>query len=272
MTSAFSGGAEARPYVFAESGEGERDRLELLARMLDPMHRRALSLAGMRPGLRCLELGSGTGTIATWMADQVGARGSVLATDINLSFLKDLRHPNLTVRELDVLTGDIPRRSFDVITCRALLHHLSQWEPVVERLAGALKPDGVLVLIEPDAGAAVLGDPEHQRFWSAWCHWGRMEGIDFRLGRKLPRAVQRAGLDLHEVTMEVPFYGGGSSWDELYRSTVRAARPRPAAWTGRDPSAAFENLDRADGQLTCSFGWMAVCGRAAPATEAVPAQ
>ncbi|MEO3977808.1 class I SAM-dependent methyltransferase [Streptomyces sp. CAU 1734] len=272
MTKALPGSAVARPYVFAESGDGERERLELLARLLDPMHRRALSLAGMRAGLRCLELGSGTGTVATWMAGQVGAGGSVLATDINLSFLQDLRHPRLAVRELDVLTDGIPPRAFDVITCRALLHHLPAWESVVERLAAGLRPDGALVLIEPDAGAAVFGEPEHQRFWSAWCDWGRTQGIDFRLGRELPGAVRRAGLDPQGVTMEVPFYGGGSPWHELYRSTVTAARPRPAAWTGRDPSAEFERLGGRDGGVMCSFGWLAVCGRSPRDTPAEPSR
>ncbi|MGW1004755.1 class I SAM-dependent methyltransferase [Streptomyces sp. NPDC002520] len=256
-------------YVFADSGAKERDRLRLLARLTDPLHQRTLRAAGMRAGLRCLELGSGAGTMAEWMADQVGPEGYVLATDINLSLLKDLRRPNLEVRELDVITGEIPQNAFDVVTCRALLHHLPQWESVVRRMAGALKPNGVLVLIEPDATAAVFSEPEHQRFWSAWCRWGRVQGIDFSLGHKLPQAVQRAGLDLRDATMEVPFYSGGSPWGELYRSTVHAAQPRLGTWAGPDLISEFESLDTRDSRPMCSFGWMAVCGRATRDTTAV---
>ncbi|MFI2209546.1 class I SAM-dependent methyltransferase [Streptomyces sp. NPDC020141] len=257
--------ADAHPYVFADSGAEERDRLRLLARLLDPLHQRALRAAGMRAGLRCLELGSGAGTMAEWMADQVGADGHVLATDINPAFLGDLRRPNLTVRQLDVVTDEIPRSAFDVITCRALLHHLPRREFVMERLAAGLKPNGVLVLIEPDAGAAVFGAPEQRDFWSAWCRWGEAEGIDFRLGRELPRAVQRAGLDLRDVTMDVPFYGGESPWGVLYRSTVQAARPRLDAWIAPGLLAEFEDLGRQGAHPMCSFGWVAVCGRAADA-------
>ncbi|MCX4658738.1 class I SAM-dependent methyltransferase [Streptomyces uncialis] len=260
--------AAASPYVFAGSGAGEHDRLRLLARLLDPLHRRTLHTAGLRAGLRCLELGSGTGTIAAWMAGQVGATGHVTATDIDLTFLKHQRRPNLAVRELDVLTDEIPRGAFDMITCRALLHHLPQWEAVVGRLAGALKPDGALVLVEPDAGAAVFAEPAHQRFWSAWCRWGRTEGIDFRLGGALPRAVRRAGLDVQDMTMEVPFYSRRSPWGDLYRSTVEAARPY-ASGGGPDLIAEFEDLQAGSGDLMCSFGWVAVCGRAAPGAEAV---
>ncbi|MER5767369.1 methyltransferase domain-containing protein [Streptomyces sp. NPDC001985] len=263
MTSALPPeGTVAHPYVFAGSGSAERDRLLLLARLLDPLHQRALRAAGLRPGQRCLELGSGTGTIAGWMADQVGPDGHVLATDINLSFLRDLRRPNLSVRELDVLTDELPRDAFDVITCRALLHHLPRWESVVERLARALRPDGALVLIEPDASAAVFAGPEHQRFWSAWCRWGQTEGIDFRLGRRLPRAVERSGLDLRDVTMEVPFYTGDSAWGRLYRSTVEAARPSRTSWSGPGLLADFERLSGRTTHPTCSFGWVAVRARA----------
>lgn len=260
--------ATASPYVFAGSGAGERDRLRLLARLLDPLHQRALSTAGMRAGLRCLELGSGAGTIAEWMAGQAGATGHVTATDIDLTFLKRLQRPNLTVRALDVLTDEIPRGAFDVITCRALLHHLPQWEAVLGRLARALKPDGALVLVEPDAGAAVFAEPEHLRFWSAWCRWGRTEGIDFRLGGALPRAVLRAGLDLQDVTMEVPFYSGVSPWGDLYRSTVEAARPY-ASGGGPDLITEFDDLVAGSGDLMCSFGWVAVCARATPGAEGV---
>ncbi|MER6912735.1 methyltransferase domain-containing protein [Streptomyces sp. NPDC000594] len=263
MTNAFPAERAApHPYVFADSGSQEHDRLRLLARLLDPLHRRALGAAGIREGLHCLELGSGTGSMAGWMADQVGAGGSVLATDINLSFLRDLGRPNLAVRELDVVTGELPRAAFDLITCRALLHHLPRRESVVERLAQALKPDGVLVLVEPDADASVLAEPEHQRFWSAWCRWGQSEGVDFRLGRTLPRALRRAGLELQDMTMEVPFYSGGSPWDLLYRSTVRAAGPRLARWGGPDLVAEFDRLTTRDGHPVCSLGWVTVSGRA----------
>ncbi|WP_329014083.1 class I SAM-dependent methyltransferase [Streptomyces sp. NBC_00690] len=274
MASAFppEDAVAAPPYVFAGSGAGECDRLGLLARLLDPLHQRALQAAGMRSGLRCLELGSGTGTISAWMADQVGADGQVTATDINLSFLKDLPRSNLTVRELDVLSGEMPSEAFDVITCRALLHHLPQWESVVHRLAGALAPNGVLVLIEPDAGAALFGEAKHQRFWSAWCRWGQSEGIDFRLGHKLPRAVRLAGLDLRDVSIEVPFYCEGSPWSDLYRSTVEAARPRLGPWLAPDLIAEFKGSSSVGGDPMCSFGWVTVCGQVTAHVKSVQPQ
>jgi SAM-dependent methyltransferase len=254
--------APATSYVFADSGSRERDRLRTLATLMDPLHRRALRSGGLHAGLDCLEVGSGAGTMASWMAEQVGTDGHVVATDINLSFLEHLRSPTVSVCQLDVVADEMPRRAFDVVTCRALLHHLPQWESVVERLAGALKPNGLLALVEPDAGAAVLGDPEHDRFWSDWCRWGAGEGVDFRLGRKLPGAVQRAGLALEDVTMEIPFYTGGSAWGEFYRSTVRAAQPRMDRWDGSDLVAGFEALGPSATHAVCSFGWVAVCARA----------
>ncbi|MFJ3903982.1 methyltransferase domain-containing protein [Streptomyces sp. NPDC090025] len=249
-------------YVFAGAGEAERARLDLLARLTDPLHRRALSQAGLRAGLRCLELGAGTGTVAAWLAGRTGPEGQVLATDIDLSFLDGPARPPLEIRRVDAVKDELPPAAFDVVTASALLHHLPQWESVVDRMAAALAPGGALVLVEPDVGAALLGRPEHRRFWADWCRWGRSQGIDYGLGRKLPDAVRRAGLDVQDVTMEVPFYDEGSPWDTLYRATLQAIRPRLAGWDGPDLVAAYDRLPTGPGRPACGLGWTAVVGRA----------
>ena len=66
--------------------EAEDERLALLERIFDPLSRRRREL--VQPGWRCLEVGAGRGSMAVWLAEQVGESGEVVATDIDVTYLK----------------------------------------------------------------------------------------------------------------------------------------------------------------------------------------
>jgi hypothetical protein len=51
------------------------------------------------PGWRCLEVGSGGGSIAAWLCDRVGPDGSVLATDLDIEELLEGVQPVALDRE-----------------------------------------------------------------------------------------------------------------------------------------------------------------------------
>ena len=72
--------------------EAEDERLALLERIFDPLSRQRRSL--VQPGWRCLEVGAGRGSMAVWLAERVGDRGHVVATDIDVSYLKSLNLTN----------------------------------------------------------------------------------------------------------------------------------------------------------------------------------
>ena len=58
-------------YVLDHHQEGERERLALMSRLLDPMHRRHIERLGVGPGARTLEVGCGNGTMSAWLAGRV---------------------------------------------------------------------------------------------------------------------------------------------------------------------------------------------------------
>jgi predicted O-methyltransferase YrrM len=74
-----------------EAAEGER--LGLLEQIYDPVSRRGR--APLQAGWRCLELGTGRGSMAPWLAEKVGPTGHVVATDIDVGYLRRLEVPNL---------------------------------------------------------------------------------------------------------------------------------------------------------------------------------
>src|SRR6185295_5372759 len=67
-------------YVLGHRAE-ELARLDGQAKMLEPATRLALQLAGIRPGMRVVDLGTGTGEVALLVAEAVGPEGSVVAVD-----------------------------------------------------------------------------------------------------------------------------------------------------------------------------------------------
>src|SRR5690242_19966422 len=103
----------SRPYMFDNASAQEYQRLDLMSKILDPWTRGYLTALGVAPGWNCLELGGGNGSITTWLAEQVGLSGRVVAVDISTALLKLLPDPNVTVQEMDVRSGTLPGRDYD---------------------------------------------------------------------------------------------------------------------------------------------------------------
>lgn len=126
--------------------EIEQRRLRLLAETRDPKTIDLLTRLGIGAGMHCLELGAGAGTISAWMADQVGADGRVMSTDIDTRFHDDMPD-NVIVREHDIEHDKpLPAGHFDIVHARAVLQHLPTREKVLGDLVELLKPGGWIVI------------------------------------------------------------------------------------------------------------------------------
>jgi 2-polyprenyl-3-methyl-5-hydroxy-6-metoxy-1,4-benzoquinol methylase len=68
-------------YILGHS-EREIARLKAQAAELDPITRRFLLEAGIVPGMRVLDVGSGAGDVAFLAAELVGATGEVVGVDL----------------------------------------------------------------------------------------------------------------------------------------------------------------------------------------------
>ncbi len=112
-------------YTLSHELVGEQQRLALMSSLLDPIERARFARLGVRPGWRCLELGCGNGSIAQALAEAVAPTGHVVASDIDLAYIADLRMPCLEVRRIDILQDVIEEGCYDFVVARALLHHLT---------------------------------------------------------------------------------------------------------------------------------------------------
>jgi ubiquinone/menaquinone biosynthesis C-methylase UbiE len=148
-------------YVLGHHLEGEGKRLALMSQLLDPMHRRHIESLNIEPGARTLEVGCGNGSISAWLAARV-APGEAVACDLDLSLI-NVCAPGLQLRQGDIMAGPIEPASFDLVTARALLHHVADAETAIVNLVASLRPGGVVLLIEPDFLPITIAEPPEAR-------------------------------------------------------------------------------------------------------------
>jgi SAM-dependent methyltransferase len=211
----------------------ERERLALLTQIADPITARRLADLGVGPGWRCLEVGAGDGSVARWLADCVGPKGRVTATDLNPRFLVGSQVPNLEVRRHDILDDELERAHYDLVHCRCLLQHLPDPTRALRRMIDALRPGGWLFVEEVDTGWVAATDPGHPRAAefnrTARALWAAMQAtgpLDPTFGRRMPALVERFGVWVlgHDgATLIGP---GGGPYARCARMTEELLRDR----------------------------------------------
>jgi SAM-dependent methyltransferase len=183
-------------YVLPHELQGEQRRLALMSELLDPLH-------------------------------QETPDGSVVATDLDTSYISRLQSENLEVRPLNILDGKIEQSAYDLVTARAVLHHLPDRQRAIRQMVAGLKPGGVLLCIEPDMLPATAAEPESlQKFWQGWLKWSATAGIDYFVGRKLPGMLAGASLRRVEAVGNTAIYNGGSPWATYWLETLNELRER----------------------------------------------
>ena len=87
--------------------------------------------------------------MAVWLAERVGTSGRVVATDIDVTYLKRLNLPNLEVCQHNILDDPLDTlgpASFDLVCSRLMLFWLpGKQETAIQRMAECLRPGGWLV-------------------------------------------------------------------------------------------------------------------------------
>jgi SAM-dependent methyltransferase len=205
----------------------EDERLSLLEQLYDPVSRQRRAL--VQPGWRCLEVAAGRGSMAVWLAEQVGPAGHVVATDIDTRYLQKLDLANLEAVEHDILEDSLELLgpgSFDLVCSRlALFHLVGRQEEAIRQMARCLRPGGWLIDEDADWGTAAPVDPAHplydayRRVWRDG-DWWTDRGYDKAFGQKLPALFERCGLQdiRHEAATEV--VRGGSPWARWWAVTL----------------------------------------------------
>ncbi|WP_307173441.1 methyltransferase domain-containing protein [Streptomyces africanus] len=186
-------------YVFDNDSVHSDELHRCLTDAYDTMTFDRLAETGVTTGWRCLDIGSGSGSVARWLAERVAPTGEVVATDIKPHHIPD--GPCLTAVEHDVVTDPLPEAAFDLVVARLVLQHLPERLAVLGRLVRSLKPGGWLHIEEFDASyepPLLTPDEESARLYTAFldakCAVMRAGGGDPHWARNAPAAMRAAGL------------------------------------------------------------------------------
>ena len=127
-----------------------------MARSHDPDTCAAIAELELPPTSTCLDIGSGRGTIAIWLAQRL-PDGTVVAGDLDHRSFKEHDVPNLALEQIDVRADVLGEGVYDLIHCRALLCFLPSRHEILGRILRALKPGGRFVVTEMDFGWIAAG-------------------------------------------------------------------------------------------------------------------
>lgn len=208
-----------------EAGQ-ERRRLSMLGDLRDRESARRIESLGIMEGWHCLDVGSGAGTLARWLAERVGASGFVLSTDVDVRFQQS-ELANLEVRRHDVVREDLPDSAFDLVHARALLQTLDQREAVLDKMVAAVRPGGWVLVSDPE-WAAFDQQPLPAAFRALhdamMAIGGKRHGYDPGWASRIPAALQSRGLEQVDcVGASFSMHGGQPSAEWLVLAYERAA-------------------------------------------------
>jgi len=217
-------GDDGTPYLLRNAELETAERFAGLEAVFDPVTRGHLTRLGLAPGSRCLEVGAGSGSIARWMADQVGSTGRVLAVDLDPRWCRREGREQLEVRDLDLVRQPIPAGPWDVIHERLVLQHIPERLVVLARLVDELAPGGVLLIEDFDTGEVRTVDragPNHELIVEMAQAFNRLLGTrgganDFAANAL--RTLRGHGLEGTGASGHVCVDQGGTGW-----ATVQAA-------------------------------------------------
>jgi ubiquinone/menaquinone biosynthesis C-methylase UbiE len=195
------------------SAEVEHDRLIRQGRRLAKFTEHLFREAGVGPGQRVLDIGSGVGEVTLLVARLVEGSGSVVGVDRDVAGLAKARArvaeaglDNVRFIESDIAAVD-DGRPFDAIVGRFVLMFQPDPVAVLRALSGCVRPGGVIVLQEA-SWPAFLSQVSRLPLWTACgtlvCEALRRGQVHTDMGPVLFRAFQDIGYPVPSMRIDIP--------------------------------------------------------------------
>ncbi|MDT5118360.1 MAG: hypothetical protein QOE30_4099 [Mycobacterium sp.] len=200
----------------------EVQRLLLQGRLYNDHSEHALQLAGLRPGMRVLDVGCGPGDVSFIAARLVGRSGTVLGVDAAPEMIalararadeQGLSTVHFTRAAIDAVTVDEP---FDAIVGRLILMHLPDPVATLRQLSTLVRPGGVIAFSENDIPEArsIPDIPLFSQVTAGIARAFEAMGLSPRFGTTLHTIFADAGLGSPQLTLGTPI-GTAADFDIL---------------------------------------------------------
>lgn len=217
-------------YVIRGGRDGY-NRLLLLARASWPDTAALFSRAGIRPGMRCVDLGCGGGEVTFELARLVEPGGSVTGVDMDEVKLDLARQAAVErgVSNVEFVARNVNRwdepDGYDVVYSRFLLQHLSEPVDLLRRMWAAARSGGLMIVEDADFDGWCCHPPNEgfDFFVRAYAEVIRRRGGDHATGRKLYRYFLEAGIPTPQV--------------DLVQSVLVSGEGKELAWSTLDATS-----------------------------------
>ncbi|MGO9385357.1 MAG: class I SAM-dependent methyltransferase [Mycobacterium sp.] len=211
MNTTPSAAASGSTYVLGHA-DVEVQRLLLQGQLYNDYTEHALRLAGLRPGMRVLDVGCGPGDVSLIAARLVGPSGTVLGVDaapqmIELARARAAEQGLSAVRFIQAAIDAIaPDEPVDAVIGRLILMHLPDPAATLRHLSSFVRSGGVVAFSENDInGARSIPDiPLFAQVTEGIARAFEAMGLSPRFGTKLHTIFAGAGLGAPQLTHGTP--------------------------------------------------------------------
>jgi ubiquinone/menaquinone biosynthesis C-methylase UbiE len=218
----------ANDYVLGHSAR-ELERLRRQALLVNPITRQYLIEAGIAPGMRVLDIGSGAGDVAFLAAELVGPSGQVVGVDrspdalaLARSRAKERLLANVTFRESDLSTVSVDQL-FDAAIGRYVLCFQPDPAALLGAISRLVRPGGIILFHEPDREQmrSYPPTPTYDKTFQRVGETYSRTGMDVRMGIKLYSTFLAAGLSAPTMRLHAVI-GGANALDEVHLDADQA--------------------------------------------------
>lgn len=193
----------------------------------EPELRRLIASLRLRPGMRVLDAGCGTGEALNWLLEEVTPDGEVIGIDLSAPHVAAARSRvcgHIKVFQGNLLNAPLAPGSFDLIWCVNTLHHLHDPGLGVRSLATLLRPGGRIAAgqssLVPDMYFAWDARLERLTNEAVRQYYRERYNLDERsltAVRALVGVLRRSGLtDVRALTIMIERVSPVSAADEAY--------------------------------------------------------
>ncbi len=161
----------------------------------------------LKPGMSVADVGAGDGELTVVLAAEVGPGGRVYANDLDLAQITAAvaaaRLSNVTIVRSEADDARLPENCCDAIIVRRVYHHLTDSMAINASLLRALRPGGVLAVIDFPPVVSWL--------------WALNHGVD---AERVTREIVATGFELDRVIEDWPGRGPLRSYCAVFRKTL----------------------------------------------------
>jgi len=213
----------------------EIKRLEIQAGLFAPLSREALLKAGIKKGMRCIDIGCGSGSMTRMMADIVGRSGKVVGVDIDEKYLEYCRSvsrkPNVEFVRDNISNSSLDSiENFDIVFSRFLFVHLQDKSSAVRSMKRLLNKGGAMVIQELDhSEGSWLCYPEDRNVEAlrkVYVALLKKSGGDPLAGRKLYKLLVDESLDASMECYSPCLLMGHEPYSSLGWRIMESLRPQ----------------------------------------------